>query len=116
MKKPRVQNTFLEELRKIPIVQVACERCNVSRQSVYRWRSEDPEFAKQMDAALSEGDLVVNDLCESKLLTLIKNGDFRAVRYFLDKRHPKYRELSKDEEDESKAHRMLRKLGLTGES
>lgn len=91
MKKNRVQQKFLDELRKFPIVQVACERCDLSRQTIYRWRKEDPEFSTEMEVALSEGEELANDLCESQLFSLVKDKNFQAIKYRLDKRHPKYK-------------------------
>ena len=49
MKKNKFQDQFLDELRKVPIVQVACEKTGLSRNSVYRWRKDDKEFIKKMD-------------------------------------------------------------------
>lgn len=93
MKKDRVDDKFLEELRKLPIVQIACERCGISRQTVYRWKKEDPDFERQMDVALAEGEELIHDMCESQLLALIKERNFSAVRYWLSTRHPKYKKL-----------------------
>lgn len=91
MKKNRVQQKFLDELRKFPIVQVACERCSLSRQTIYRWRKEDKEFSIEMEVALNEGEELANDLCESQLFALVKDKNFQAIKYRLDKCHPKYR-------------------------
>jgi len=90
MKKSRVQSSFLVELRKIPIVQVACEKLDVSRNSVYRWRKEDEEFAKAMDEALAEGEKLVNDMTESQLLSLIGEKHWPAISFWLRKRNPKF--------------------------
>ena len=92
MKKDKVRDAFLENLRKVPIVQVACEKVGVSRNSVYRWRDSDPEFAKEMDKALEDGEALVNDMSESQLLTLIREKNFAAIRFWLRHRHDKYRE------------------------
>ena len=92
MKKSRVQNSFLTELRKIPIVQVCCEKLDISRNSVYRWRKEDPEFAKSMDEALEEGEKLVNDMTESQLLTLIGEKHMPAIGFWLKHRNPKFRD------------------------
>ena len=62
MKKNKFQDQFLDELRKVPIVQVACEKTGLSRNSVYRWRKDDKEFLKKMDDALAEGVALVNDM------------------------------------------------------
>ncbi len=92
MKKYRYAKQFLEELRKVPIVQVACEKTGVSRNTVYRWKREDREFAKQFEEALEDGIAFVNDMSESQLLQLIKEKNFSAVRFWLNKRHPAYRD------------------------
>lgn len=92
MKKPKYSKKFLEELRKVPIVQVACEKSGVSRNSVYRWKREDKEFTKQFDEAQADGVEFVNDMSESQLLQLIKEKNFSAVRFWLNKRHPAYKD------------------------
>jgi transposase len=92
MKKDRTAELFLEQLRKIPIVQVACEKVDVSRNTVYRWRKEDSEFAKTMDEALADGEAVVNDMSESQLLSKIKNGEWPPIAFWLRKRHPKFKD------------------------
>ena len=91
-KKNKVKDSFLEELKKIPIVQVACEKTGISRNSVYRWRKEDKEFTKEMDQALTEGEALVNDMSESQLLTLIKEKNFSAIRFWLNHRNPKFKD------------------------
>jgi len=73
MKKPKYSKQFLEEIKKVPIVQVACEKTGLSRNTVYRWKREDKEFAKAFDEALADGVNYVNDMSESQLLQLIKD-------------------------------------------
>ena len=92
MKKDHTAELFIEQLRKIPIVQVACEKVAVSRNTVYRWRKEDAEFAKRMDEALADGEAVVNDMSESQLLSKIKNGEWPPIAFWLRKRHPKFKD------------------------
>lgn len=92
MKKNKVKDAFLVELRKIPIVQVACEKVGVSRNSVYRWRNEDEEFRKEMEAALADGEALVNDMSESQLLSLIREKNWSAISFWLRHRNPKFRE------------------------
>jgi len=92
MKKHRHSKQFLEELRKIPIVQVACEKSGISRNTLYRWKRDDPEFAKALEDALSDGVAFVNDMSESQLLQLIKEKSFPAVRFWLNKRHSAYKD------------------------
>lgn len=92
MKKDKYAEKFLVELQKVPIVQVACEKSGVSRNSIYRWKREDKVFHEAFDTALAEGVSYVNDMSESQLLSLIKEKNFSAVRFWLNKRHPAYRE------------------------
>lgn len=91
-KKDKVKDSFLAELKKIPIIQVACEKTGISRQSVYRWKQEDKDFEKEMEEALIEGEALVNDMSESQLLTLIKEKNFSAIRFWLQRRNPKFRD------------------------
>ncbi len=91
MKKNKIQDKFFEELRTIPIVQVACEKSGVSRNSVYRWKKEDGSFSKKMDQALADGVAFVSDMSESQLLTLIKERSFPALSFWLRHRNDNYK-------------------------
>lgn len=92
MKKIKYQDQFLDELKKVPIVQVACEKTGLSRNSVYRWRKEDKVFAENMDQALKEGEDLVNDMSESQLLTLIKEKSYQAISFWLRHRNVKFKD------------------------
>ncbi len=92
MKSNNTKKLFLENLKKVPIVQVACEKAGVSRATVYRWRDKDKKFRKTLDQALSEGEALVNDMSESQLISLIKEKNFSAIRFWLNHRHEKFRE------------------------
>ena len=91
MKKSKLSQQFLEELKKIPIVQVACEKTGLSRNTVYRWRKEDSSFAKAMDEAMTEGVAFVNDMSESQLLTMIKEKNWSAISFWLRHRNDNYK-------------------------
>ena len=91
MKKNKFQDQFLVELAKIPIVQVACEKTDLSRNTVYRWRKEDTSFAKKMDQALSDGVALVNDMSEIQLLALIKEKSYSAISFWLRHRNDNYK-------------------------
>ncbi len=92
MKKKKLKNAFLEQLKKIPIVTVACEKVGISRNSVYRWRNDDEEFLKEMDIALVEGEALVNDMSESQVLSLIQEKNWSAISFWLRHRNPKFRD------------------------
>ncbi len=85
------QKVVLEQLRKIPIVQIACERSSIGRSTYYRWRRDDAKFKKATDEAMQDGEEMINDLSESQLITLIKEKNFPAIQLWLRQHHPKYR-------------------------
>lgn len=91
MKKGKVWKKFLEELEKTPIISVACEKVGISRNSIYRWRLEDYNFAEQVDAALELGIGFVNDVAEGNVLRGIKQGDSGMTKYWLSSRHKAYK-------------------------
>jgi len=92
MKKNKLQDSFFTELRKVPIVQVACEKTGISRNSIYRWKRADLMFSKKMDQALSDGVALVNDMTESQLLTMIKEKEWPAISFWLKHRNSNYKD------------------------
>lgn len=90
-KSNQTKQMFLEQLKKTPIVQIACEKLGISRASFYRWKTEDLTFAKSADEATLEGHLLVNDLAESQLIGAIKDRNLTAVMYWLKHHHNTYR-------------------------
>ena len=92
MKSANDKKIFIENLKKVPIIQAACERSSVSRASVYRWKKEDKEFAKNLEEALSEGEELINDLSEGQLISLIKERNYPSISFWLRHRHVKFRD------------------------
>lgn len=81
---------LLEQLKKTPILQLACEKIGIARATAYRWKDIDPEFTKSLDAALLEGKLLVNDVAESQLMAAIKERNMTAIVFWLKHHHPSY--------------------------
>lgn len=90
MKKFRNELKFLEQIREIPNVSLVCEKLGLSRNTIYRWRKEDPTFAESMDYAIADGIESINDLAESKLISNINKGSMRAIEYWLDNNKKNY--------------------------
>lgn len=90
VRKAREQALLLEQLRKVPIVSIACEKAGIGRATYYRWKKEDEEFAKAADEAASEGTHLVSDMAESQLLGAIRDGNLGAVMYWLKHRNANY--------------------------
>lgn len=84
------KKAVISQLRKTPIVQIACERVGVGRSTYYKWRKSDKLFARVADKALQAGQFFINDLAESKLLSLVQNGNLTAIIFWLKHNHPKY--------------------------
>ena len=83
------KEVLLEQLRKYPIVLVACEKAGVARPTYYRWRDKDKKFAEAVEKAMDEGEDFFNDLSEHQLLSLMKDKHWGAIRYWLEKRNKK---------------------------
>lgn len=90
MKTDKNKEQLLEQLRKTPIVQVACEKSGIGRATFYRWKQEDKDFAAQADSALSDGTALVNDVAESQLMSAIKDKNMTAIIFWLKHHHPSY--------------------------
>jgi len=84
------QKRLIEQLRKTPIVQIACEKTGISRATFYRW-CQNEEFAKEARDSLQEGKSLVNDLAESQLISSIKDKRLPAISFWLKYNHPDYR-------------------------
>ena len=90
-KSEELKGVILEQLRKTPIIQIACEKLGISRMSFYRWKKEDDAFAQKVEDALLDGQLLVNDLAESQLISAIKDRNMNAVMSWLKHHHPSYK-------------------------
>ena len=98
MAKNQRKRKFIKELQKTPIVQIVCEKVGISRQTYYRWQREDYEFKKGSNAALEHGVDLVNDVAESNVLKGIQNEDAGYTKFWLSRRHDKYRLWIKHEQ------------------
>ena len=92
IEKRKSKELLIGHLRKTPIIQIACEKAEISRMTFYRWKKDDQEFSKAADEAMQEGCLMVNDLAESQLISAIKDRNLQAVTYWLRFHHPSYKQ------------------------
>ena len=123
----REKELMLQQLRKTPVVEIACSKTGIGRTTFYRWKREDDAYAKAADEALQEGRLLMNDMAESQLLAAIRDNNFAAVQYWLKTHHPSYKnrlELSGTvrhldgrltQEQEQEVKEALRLMGLLHE-
>lgn len=90
MKNNKEKKLLIENLRKTPIVQFACERSSVSRATYYRWLKQDDKFAKEAETAIEEGSGLINDMAESQLLSAIKDRNMTGIIFWLKNHHQAY--------------------------
>ncbi len=89
-KNEKIKVEILEKIQKIPVLEVVCQQIGISRMTLSRWRKEDQEFSKKIDAAISEGRWLINDLAESGLIAHIKDKNLPAIIHWLKVHHPVY--------------------------
>jgi len=83
---------FLEALRAMPVVRLACEHAGISRKTAYQWREQNAEFREQWNDAIEDGI----DMVEAQVHARARQTDTRAA-IFLLKSHR--RELYGDKVD-----------------
>lgn len=80
---------LLEQLKRTPIIQIACEKIGIARATYYRWR-KDQKFASLADSSLGEGNQLINDMAESQLLSSIRDKNLTAIIFWLKNHHSAY--------------------------
>jgi len=103
----REKALVIDQLKKVPIVSIACERSGVSRATYYRWCAEDEVFEVATQDAIIEGEKLMNDLGESQLMTLMRDKSWQAIKYYLEKRNPKFMS-QKAADNDSKIIRIIK--------
>lgn len=84
------KSEFIEQLKSYPNIQMVCEKLKIPRSTFYRWRGEDNVFRKDLERAIREGCEVMHDIVESKFMALIQEKKWPPIKYYFDKKHPKY--------------------------
>lgn len=118
------KEALLAQLKKTPIISLACSKAGVGRATYYRWKTENEDFSKHADQAIREGRLFINDLAESKLLASIQEQNMTGIIFWLKHNHPAYTtrvEISQADsvdknqlnpEEEQKVKKALRLAGI----
>lgn len=108
MKGRRARKKVLEYLRETGIVQLACEKAGISRQTFYRWKQEDSIFEKAAQDAIDTGVSRINDIAVSNVVRGISQHDKDYTKYWLNHRHPEFRKVSPYEESLLKKPEIVR--------
>jgi len=90
MKTNKNKQLLIEQLKKTPIIQIACEKIGVGRATFYRWKKDDENFSTQVDEALLDGNELVNDMAESQLMSAIRDKNLTAIIFWLKNHHQSY--------------------------
>ena len=84
------KQAVLDALKETPIVAAACKKAGIGRATYYRWRKEDKIFLRNVEAAMSQGFDLINDLSEGQIIVLIKEKKLPAITLWLKHHHPRY--------------------------
>ena len=93
--KQKQKKEIVEELKKTPIIQYACQKYNVPRSTFYRWTKSSKKFEKEVKAALVDGCDLINDLAISQLISKIKNGDNTMIIFWLKCKHSDFLDVKR---------------------
>jgi predicted DNA binding protein len=86
----KLKDALLEQIKRTPTIETACQKVGVGRATVYRWINDNKRFAKQIDEALTEGRTFMSDVAENQLFSLIGEKKFEAIRLYLQTHNARY--------------------------
>lgn len=86
----KIKDALLEQLKRTPTLETACQKVGVARATVYRWIAASKKFAKDIDEAQREGRLFMSDIAENQLFSLIGEKRIEAIRLYLTTHNPRY--------------------------
>ncbi|MBN1262839.1 MAG: hypothetical protein JW991_00615 [Candidatus Pacebacteria bacterium] len=107
------QELIISQLKKTPIIQIACEKTSIGRSTYYRWLEKCPDFAKKARGAIKEGESLVSDLAESQLISAIRDRNLTSIIFWLKNHDPVYSdkvELTTSRNEEEKLTPEQQKL------
>jgi hypothetical protein len=82
---------LIDQLKKNPVIQIACEKLDIGRATHYRWYTDDKEYAQAVDTAINEGVSFVAEFAESQLFNAVRNNEPWAIGMVLKAMHPRYK-------------------------
>lgn len=91
MKAYQKEDVIVEIENELTIKSV-CKKLGLSRQTVYRWLKEDKNFKKDVFNARKTAIEDMNDECENRVLSKIKNDDAGMIKFWLRHHHDDYKQ------------------------
>lgn len=111
----KLKIAFLEQLKRTPTIETACQKVGIARATIYRWIKARKSFEKKVDEALTEGRTFMSDIAENQLFSLIGEKEISAIRLYLSTHNPRYSNklelsgsVSKDEPLTKEQKRLIR--------
>ena len=86
----KLKQALLEQMKRTPTLEQACQKVGVSRMTVNRWRTKSKRFDGEVEAALREGREFVSDVAETQMFNLIGQGKQEMIKYFLSHNNARY--------------------------
>jgi len=90
IRQDKLKAVFLEQIKRTPTIETACQKVGVARATIYRWIHGNKRFAKDLEDALTEGRTFMSDVAESQLFSLIGDKKIEAIRLYLSTHNPRY--------------------------
>ena len=90
VRQDKLKTVFLEQLKRTPTIETACQKVGIGRATVYRWVNGNKQFKKKVEEALTEGRTFMSDVAESQLFSLIGDKKIEAIRLYLSTHNPRY--------------------------
>lgn len=84
------KEAVIENLKRMPIIEIACNKSSVSRATYYRWKEQDSAFSQAVDKAQEEGEALIRDVAVSKIIKGINDDNLTAAMYWLNHRDPRF--------------------------
>lgn len=86
----KLKEAILEQLKRTPTIETACQKVGVGRATVYRWRDQSKSFRQALEAAQNEGRAFMCDVAENQLFSLIGEKKYEAIRFYLSTHNARY--------------------------
>lgn len=90
IRQDKLKTVFLEQLKRTPTIETACQKVGIGRATVYRWVNSNKQFKKKVEEALTEGRTFMSDVAESQLFSLIGDKKIEAIRLYLSTHNARY--------------------------
>lgn len=90
LRQNKMKEAFLDQLKRTPTIETACQKVVIARATVYRWMKTNKKFEVRVDEALNDGRAFMSDIAENQLFSLIGDKKIEAIRLYLSTHNSRY--------------------------